>query len=116
MSNRENEKPKFTARVSNYFKGVRAELKKVIWPTPKQIVNNTIAVITVVLVTAAIVLLLDLAFEGLNTFGINKLKTIVSNQTTNNTVENNAPLENVSNEEANNTDVENASDGNIVTE
>ena len=39
----------------HFFKDFKAELKKVIWPTPKQIVNNTVAVITIVLITAVIV-------------------------------------------------------------
>ena len=66
----------------HFFKNFKAELKKVIWPTPKQVVNNTIAVIVVVLITAAIVFVLDLAFEGLNTYGINKLKGIVQTEDT----------------------------------
>ena len=66
----------------HFFKNFKAELKKVIWPTPKQVVNNTIAVIVVVLITAAIVFILDLAFEGLNTYGINKLKGIVQTEDT----------------------------------
>ena len=66
----------------HFFKDFKAELKKVIWPTPKQVVNNTIAVIVVVLITAAIVFVLDLAFEGLNTYGINKLKGIVQTEDT----------------------------------
>ena len=61
----------------HFMKDFRAELKRVIWPTPKQLFNNTVAVITVVLITAAIVFVLDLAFESLNTYGINKLKEAV---------------------------------------
>ena len=60
-----------------FFKDFKAELKKVIWPTPKQIVNNTIAVVTIVIATALIVLILDLAFEALNSYGINKLRNLV---------------------------------------
>ena len=49
-----------------FFKNFKAELKKVIWPTPKQLVNNTIAVITIVLLIAGIVFVLDLTFDFLN--------------------------------------------------
>ena len=35
---------------NNYFKEMKAELKKVVWPTPKELVNNTIAVISFVLI------------------------------------------------------------------
>lgn len=62
----------------HFFKDFKAELKKVIWPTPKQVANNTTAVITIVLLTAIIVFVLDLAFEKLNTHGIDRLRTIVS--------------------------------------
>ena len=61
----------------SYFKDFKAELKKVIWPTPKQLVNNTVAVVTVVLITAAIVFVLDLCFETLNKQGFNKIRELV---------------------------------------
>lgn len=61
----------------HFFKDVKAELKKVIWPTPKQLVNNTISVIVIVLIVGVIVFLLDLCFEKLNTFGVDNLKSIV---------------------------------------
>lgn len=70
----------------HFFKDFKAELKKVIWPTPKQLVNNTVAVIVIVLIIAVIVFVLDFAFEKMNTYGINKLKSIVE---TTNSVENN---------------------------
>ena len=75
----------------HFFKDFKAELKKVIWPTPKQLVNNTVAVITIVLITAIIVFVLDLAFEKMNTHGINKLKEIVesNNEISNEIVEDN---------------------------
>ena len=40
----------------HFLKDFKAELKKVIWPTPKQLVNNTSAVLAIVLITAVIVL------------------------------------------------------------
>ncbi len=92
----------------HFFKDFKAELKKVIWPTPKQLVNNTVAVITIVLITAVIVFVLDLAFEKMNTYGINKLKAIVdtNNETETNevadenvTTEGEQAQENTSNEE-----------------
>lgn len=90
----------------SFFKDFKAELKRVNWPTPKQLVNNTIAVITIVLITAVIVFILDFAFEALNRNGVNKLKEVittennVSNQTTENTE---VTDENVSTEENNET-------------
>ena len=64
----------------HFFKDFKAELKKVIWPTPKHVINNTTAVITIVLITALIVFMLDLTFETLNTHGVDKLKSIVSKE------------------------------------
>ena len=50
----------------HFFKDFKAELKRVAWPTPKQLVNSTIAVITIVLVIGVIVFTLDMGFELLN--------------------------------------------------
>ena len=72
----------------HFFKDVKAELKKVIWPTPKQLINNTVAVIVIVLIVGAIVFLLDLCFEQLNSRGIEQLKSIVQSEETNMVVEN----------------------------
>lgn len=58
----------------HFFKDFKVELKKVIWPTPKQLANKTIAVITMVLILAAIVFVLDTFFNIINEKGINKLK------------------------------------------
>ena len=103
-------KEKDSKNKRHFFKDFRAELKKVIWPTPKQVVNNTIAVVTIVLIVTAIVLVLDLAFEGLNTYGINKLKEAVSanNETTQNETVNNTTegAENTTSENATNTTTE----------
>jgi len=65
-----------------FFKSFKAELKKVTWPTPKQIVNNTSAVITVVIIIAVIVFVLDLAFDSMNKYGFDKIKGAVQNTTT----------------------------------
>ena len=61
----------------HFFKDFKAELKKVIWPTPKQLVNNTVAVITIVLITAVIVFALDVVFDLMNKYGISNLQSIV---------------------------------------
>lgn len=58
----------------SFFKDFKAEIKKVIWPTPKQLVNNTVAVISIVLITSAIVFILDFVFEAASTYGIDQIK------------------------------------------
>lgn len=74
----------------SFSKDFKAELKKVIWPTPKQLVNNTVAVVTIVLITAAIVFVLDLAFESVNKYGVNKIKEAVTTMQESSNEENNA--------------------------
>ena len=88
-----NNKKESSKNKKSFFKDFKAELKKVVWPTPKQLVNNTVAVITIVLITAAIVFVLDLTFETLNKYGVDKVKEAItqideqssSNETTENT-------------------------------
>lgn len=85
----------------SFFKDFKAELKKVVWPTPKQLVNNTVAVITVVLITAVIVFVLDLAFESMNKYGVDKLKNVISNTSAENSTDSNSTTdENVTDENA----------------
>ena len=67
----------------HFWKDFKAELKKVIWPTPKQLFKNTVAVIFIVIVTAAIVFVLDVAFDALNTQGINRLKSAITSSVSN---------------------------------
>ena len=78
MAKKEKNKKENSKNKKSFAKDFKAELKKVIWPTPKQLVNNTLAVIVIVLITAAIVFVLDLTFETLNTKGVDKIKEIVS--------------------------------------
>lgn len=94
---------------TSFTKKFKAELKKVIWPTPKQLFNNTVAVLLIVIITAVIVFVLDIAFESMNKYGVNKIKESISNSTLNNTT--NKTTENAesdqteaSNEETKNTE------------
>ena len=82
----------------HFFKDFKAELKRVIWPTPKQLINNTTAVVTIVIITAIIVFALDAVFDLGNKYGISKLQSIVNEKynntestksTDNNSTENN---------------------------
>lgn len=134
MAKDENKKVKKEKKEKkNFFKNLKAELKKVIWPTPKQLANNTIAVITIVLITAAIVFVLDLGFEFVNQYGIEKLRESVgtkqetnvvnsieenSNVVDTNTVQETNTVENTTNEEQTQTEmqVENVTTENVVTE
>ena len=96
-----------------FFKDFKAELKKVIWPTPKQLVNNTVAVITIVLITAIIVFVLDFTFEKLNTYGVNNLKKIVKSE---NEVTNELAEENTDSNEIEETNTEETESSEEVSE
>jgi preprotein translocase subunit SecE len=50
------------ARLLRFFREVVAELRKVIWPTRKELITYTAVVLVFVTVMVAIVALLDLAF------------------------------------------------------
>lgn len=95
MAKKDKNEVKNSKDKTSFMKSFKAELKKVSWPTPKQLFNNTVAVLTIVLITAVIVFVLDLAFESMNKYGINRVKEVVSNSTTNETSnENNETSEN----------------------
>jgi len=60
-------------RIARWFREMRSELKKVVWPTPKQIVNNTIVSLSVMAASAIAVWALDFAagqiFQAIRTIG-----------------------------------------------
>ena len=49
------EKKKRKNRIAKWFREMRSELKKVVWPTPKQIMNNTIIVLVIMAISSAVV-------------------------------------------------------------
>ena len=85
----------------HFFKDVKTELKRVIWPAPKQLVNNTVAVITIVLITAIIVFVLDFAFESMNKFGIDNIKNVVQSTNTTDDTTTNETTNTIANEQSN---------------
>ena len=89
------EKEKNSKDKKSFFKSFKGELKKVSWPTPKQLVNNTAIVIGIVLLVAVIVFVLDVIFENLNNFGVERLKAIVtsSSEETTDVVDNSVETE-----------------------
>ena len=45
----------FFKRIAKWWREMKSELKKVVWPTPKQTVNNTIAALVVMAISAVII-------------------------------------------------------------
>ena len=77
----------------HFIKDFKAELKRVIWPTAKQLTNNTVAVITIVIITAIIVFALDFTFEKINEYGIEQLKSVVESKDTEEIVDANVVID-----------------------
>ncbi len=73
----------------NFLKEMRMELKKVTWPTPKELLNNTVAVIAFVLIIAVIVFALDFCFDNLNKHVITKFQEKVQSSFNDENTENN---------------------------
>ena len=49
--------------IRRYFRELRSELKKVVWPTPKQVLKNTLIVAACVLVVGVFIWLFDFVAE-----------------------------------------------------
>ncbi|MGN0684513.1 preprotein translocase subunit SecE [Subdoligranulum variabile] len=67
----DKKKTSFFGKVKNFFKGIakyfkdtKSELKKVVWPSKKDVKTNTITVIAVVVIAAVVLIVLDLIFGG----------------------------------------------------
>lgn len=72
------EKRNIFKRIGGFFKEVKIEaFKRIIWPTPKQVLNNVIVVIAVVLVLGAFVWLVDFAFTTVLDFTLNTLPGLI---------------------------------------
>ena len=56
------EKTGFFSKAAQRIRDIRAEVKRVVWPTKEQVTNNTVVVIVVSLIAAAIVFGLDTIF------------------------------------------------------
>ena len=60
--------------LSRWFRETKSELKKVVWPTPKQVLNSTIVALVVMLASAIVLW----AFDTLASKGVEVLIALVS--------------------------------------
>ena len=60
------------AQKTSWFKGMKAEFKKIVWPDQKSLTKQTIAVVSVSVALALIIKMLDM----LMTYGIDILVTL----------------------------------------
>ena len=70
----------------SFHQNMKAELKKVIWPTGKQVVKNTFATIAFVLLISVILIVLNLVFNFLKESIDRKVFNIESSTNTQQTV------------------------------
>ena len=52
----------FFKSIGKFFRDVVAEMKKIVWPTKKQVLNNTLIVIAVVIIAGLLIFGLDTLF------------------------------------------------------
>ena len=53
------QKEKFSQRTGRFFKEISMEMKKVIWPTRQQLINNTLVVFAACLLIGVVVWIAD---------------------------------------------------------
>ena len=56
---KKDDKPGFFQRIARWFREMKSELKKVVWPTPKQTANNTVIVIVCVIIVGIFIWIFD---------------------------------------------------------
>ena len=59
----DEKKVSFFGKIKKFFRELRSEVKKIVWPSRKQVVNNTGIVIACVLGVGVIIWVLDFAFR-----------------------------------------------------
>ena len=55
----EVKKGKGSKRIAHFFRELKSEVKKIVWPTKEQVINNTIVVLVVMLIVGAFIAGLD---------------------------------------------------------
>ncbi len=56
---------RFFQRIARFFRDMRGETKKIVWPTWKQLWNNTLLVLAIMVGAGVIIWVLDVAFGAL---------------------------------------------------
>ncbi|MDM8300200.1 preprotein translocase subunit SecE [Collinsella tanakaei] len=61
---KKNAKPGFLARTKKYFAQVRSEMKRVVWPSKKELVNYSVAVVVSLIAVGVVIAVLDSVISG----------------------------------------------------
>lgn len=65
------EKMKLGARIKKFFRDYKSEMKKIVWPTRPQVIQNTGVVLVAIIFVAVVVGILDLVFGlGINALSV----------------------------------------------
>ena len=62
---KDDAKPGFFKRVAKWFREMKSELKKVVWPTRQQLFNNTLVSVIVMVASAIVLWGFDMLASGL---------------------------------------------------
>ena len=65
MAEAKAKKPNFFKKIGKFFSDVVREMKKIVWTIRTQTLNNTLAVFVIVVISAVVIVALDLAFGGI---------------------------------------------------
>ena len=71
---KKKDKPSLMARIKRWFREMRSELKKVVWPTRKQLINNVIVAIVVIVCSGIVIW----AFDQVASLAVKALIRIVA--------------------------------------
>lgn len=63
LKSKKEDKPSLLSRIGTWYKGFKAEFNKIVWTAPKTVVTNSLVVIAVCIVVAAVIGVLDVAFN-----------------------------------------------------
>ena len=63
------QKKKSGNKIVRFFKELKSEMKKVVWPSRKQVIKNTLVVIASVIIIGIVIWALDMIFS----FGLEQL-------------------------------------------
>ena len=54
-------------KIGKLFRDIRLEMKKVVWPSRQQLINNTLTVLAVCLIIGVVIWVADVAFLKIST-------------------------------------------------
>lgn len=61
---KKNAKPGIFARIKKYFTQIRSEMKRVVWPSKKELINYSVAVVVSLIVVGVVIAVLDSVISG----------------------------------------------------